>query len=262
MLDAPNLSSKISPTTTDGDECCQLRVTTATLPVQAQLLGEFSSIYPSAASLLLSPEPVARARVPYDIPVPSPPSAIFEEFLLEWGISEEASASHSTLLRVFQWLFLFSDSSDWARLEWFARIKELELLISVIVFLMVSCYFREVIYVKPPVARDLIVNLQLRMRSCSLRSSTVRCRLLMYSHRCCSTRLIDPHYHFWLQPLAPANVDDHAAAPTQRSTSIAIRRCNSWLLRISDARFGITVCFTTTIICRCFFSAYSAPVSS
>ncbi|KAG6508603.1 hypothetical protein ZIOFF_033977 [Zingiber officinale] len=229
-------------------------------------------------------------------------------------------------------------------------IRKFELLISILVFLMVSCYFREVIYVKPPAAevmkgktvgrwcfppgrgfhiggdlrevtygrgakgqdyretsfpswarlshssyfekvsyddeghvcpkttrevsygdegsvypktaRDLIVNLQLRMRSCSLRSSMVRCRLLMYSHRCCSTRLIDPHYHLWLQPLALANVDDHAAAPTQRSTSIAIRRCNSWLLRISDARFGITVCFTTTIICRCFFSAYSAPVSS
>ncbi|KAG6505069.1 hypothetical protein ZIOFF_037417 [Zingiber officinale] len=70
----------------------------------------------------------------------------------------------------------------------------------------------------------------------------------MYSHHCCSTRLIDRHYHLRLQPLSAANVDDHAAAPTQRSTSIAIRRCNSWLLRISDTRFGIIVCFTTTSV--------------
>ncbi|KAG6512640.1 hypothetical protein ZIOFF_030765 [Zingiber officinale] len=77
--DAPNLSSAISPAAKDGDECCRLKVTAATFPVQAQLFGGRGRIG-------------GDSEIPYilysgsGVPVPSHPSASFEELLLELSI--------------------------------------------------------------------------------------------------------------------------------------------------------------------------------
>ncbi|KAG6508604.1 hypothetical protein ZIOFF_033980 [Zingiber officinale] len=134
----------------DGDECCQLRVTTVTLPVQAQLLGEFFGIYPSAVSLLLSPEPVARARVTHYLTQEDCEkwqALRWKRFLAHVGPGFLVSLVYLDLKN--SETYLQAEANHRYNFLW---IKDLELLISVIVFLMVSCNFREVIYVKPPVA--------------------------------------------------------------------------------------------------------------